>query len=49
MQNQRLVKLILHFALDIIPVFADNTFNLLKATTEESTSANTARDVWSIG
>jgi len=37
------------FALDIIPFFADNTPNIIKAMTEESTSAKAARDVWSTG
>jgi hypothetical protein len=37
------------FALDIIPFFADNTPNILKAVTEESTSVEAAREVWSTG
>jgi hypothetical protein len=39
----------LMIALDIIPLFADNTPNSIKAMTEESTSAEAAREMWSIG
>ena len=42
-------KRVLRFALDIPSFFADNTPNIRKAMTEESMSANAARDVWSIG
>lgn len=49
MQNQRLVKRILMIALDIIPLFADNTPNNKKAMTEESTSVEAAREMWSFG
>jgi len=45
MQNQRQVKRILCFALDIILFFADNTTYSLKAMTEESMSAKAAREV----
>ena len=45
MQNQGQVKQVLHFALDIIPFFVDNTPNIIQAMTEESMSANAARDV----
>jgi hypothetical protein len=37
------------FALDTILFFADNTPNIIKAMTEESTSVEAAREVWSIG
>jgi len=55
MQIQRLVKCdgsagkYLRFALDTIMFFADNTPNIIKAVTEESTSVEAAREVWSIG
>ena len=43
--NQRILRI----ALDIILLFADNNPQHQKAKTEESTSAEAARDVWSMG
>jgi len=42
-------KRILQFALDIISFFVDNIPNIIQAMTEESMSANAAREVWSNG